>query len=229
MSSKRKRGAGQPRRSERAVDEKKSGVLFIVSAPSGSGKSTLVGRVLKELDRLRFSISHTTRASRPGEQHGVDYFFVTRDEFERMIREGKFVEHAVVFGNYYGTSWQAIEAVQSSGDDVILDIDVQGAAQVKQRFGREAPSIFVLPPSFQSLEQRLRGRSSDGDEVIRERLSRARQEILEYRKYDYVIVNDEINRATDALRSIIVAHRACQARLEKQIENILHTFGGNPE
>ncbi|MBZ5536954.1 MAG: guanylate kinase [Acidobacteriia bacterium] len=229
MSSNPERVAGQPDRGEVTVDEKNSGVLFIVSAPSGSGKSTLVRRVLKDVGHLRFSISHTTRPSRPDEQQGVDYFFVTRDEFEGMIREGKFVEHAVVYGNYYGTSWEAIEAVRSSGDDVILDIDVQGAAQVKQRFGREAPSIFVLPPSFQSLEQRLRGRSSDGDEVIRERLSRARQEIQEYKKYDYVIINDEINRATDALRSIIVAYRACQSRLEKQIENILHTFGGNPE
>jgi guanylate kinase len=229
MSSKPERVAGQPDRSERAVDEKNSGALFIVSAPSGSGKSTLVRGVLKEVGRLRFSISHTTRPSRSEEQHGVDYFFVTRDEFERMIREEKFVEHAVVFGNYYGTSWQAIEAVRASGDDVILDIDVQGAAQVKQRFGREAPSIFVLPPSFESLEKRLRGRSSDGDEVIRERLSRARQEIQEYSKYDYVIINDEINRATDALRAIIIAHRASQSRLGNQIENILHTFGGNPE
>lgn len=229
MSSKPERVEGQPDRGDRAVDVQNSGVLFIVSAPSGSGKSTLVRRVLKEVGRLRFSISHTTRPARPGEQHGVDYFFVTRDEFERMIQEEKFVEHAVVFGNHYGTSWQAIEAVRLSGDDVILDIDVQGAAQVKQRFGREAPSIFVLPPSFASLEQRLRGRSSDGDEVIRERLGRARQEIQEYSKYDYVIINDEINRATDALRSIIVAHRASQSRLEKQIENILHTFGGNPE
>jgi guanylate kinase len=229
MSSEPNRVRELPDRGEPAVDVKGLGILFIVSAPSGSGKSTLVKRVMKEVDGVRFSISHTTRTPRPGEQNGVDYFFVNRDEFERMIREQRFVEHAVVYGNYYGTSWQEIEAARSSGDDVILDIDVQGAAQVKQRFGKEAPSIFVLPPSFQILEQRLRGRSSDGDEVIRQRLDRAHREIQEYARYDYVIINDEINSATDALRSIILAHRACQPRLEKQIENILHTFGGKPE
>jgi guanylate kinase len=224
-----KTGFKAPDRGERTVDVKSPGILFIVSAPSGSGKSTLVKRVMKAVDRVRFSISHTTRTPRPGEQNGVDYFFVSPDEFERMIGEEGFVEHAVVFDNFYGTSWREIEAARSSGEDVILDIDVQGAAQVKQRFGREAPSIFVLPPSFQILEQRLRGRSSDGDEVIRRRLNRAQREIQEYTNYDYVIINDEVDRAADTLRSIILAHRASQPRLKKQIENILHTFGGKPE
>lgn len=204
-------------------------MLFIVSAPSGSGKSTLVKRVMKEVSHLRFSISHTTRAPRSGEQDGVDYFFISREKFEEMIQGEKFVEHAVVFGNYYGTSRREVEAEQASGDDVILDIDVQGAAQVKARWGREVPSIFVLPPSYRILEERLRGRSSDGDEVIRQRLERARREILEYAKYDYVIVNDEINRATDVLRSIILAHRACQSRSENVVKKILQTFGGHPE
>ena len=211
------------------MEEKSPGMLFIVSAPSGSGKSTLVKRVMKEVGHLRFSISHTTRAPRSGEQDGVDYFFISREKFEEMIRGEKFVEHAVVFRNYYGTSRREVETEQASGDDVILDIDVQGAAQVKARWGREVPSIFVLPPSYRILEERLRGRSSDGDEVIRQRLERARREILEYAKYDYVIVNDEINRATDVLRSIILAHRACQSRSETVVKKILQTFGGHPE
>lgn len=211
------------------VEEKKQGSLFIVSAPSGSGKSTLVKRVMNDLAGLKFSISHTTRPPRAGEQNGVEYFFVSREEFATMIRQDKFVEYAVVFGNYYGTSWREIETAQEWGDDVILDIDVQGAAQVKQRFGSSAPSIFVLPPSYTTLEQRLRGRSSDGDAVIRQRLEIARREIREYQKYDYVIINDEIERATEILRSIIIAHRAVQSRLKKDVEKILHTFGGNTE
>lgn len=208
------------------VEGKLQGTLFIVSAPSGSGKSTLVKRVMSQLKRLRFSISHTTRPSRAGERNGVDYFFVDRSTFESMIRGNQFVEHAIVFGNYYGTSCREIEAAQASGDDVILDIDVQGAAQVKQRFGPEVPSIFVLPPSYKVLEQRLRGRSSDGDVVIRQRLEMARREILEFSKYDYVVINEDIERATEMLRSIILAHRARQSRVKDQVENILQTFGG---
>jgi guanylate kinase len=209
--------------------EKGLGLLFIVSAPSGSGKSTLVNRVMGEVERLRFSISHTTRAPRAGEENGVNYYFISREEFERMVREGKFVEHAVVFENHYGTTWNEIEKARESGNDVILDIDVQGAAQVKKRFGSEAPSIFVLPPSYKTLEDRLRGRSSDGDEVIRQRLENARREILEFEKYDYVIVNDEIDRASGVLRSIIAAHRARQIRLKTEVAKILQTFGGNTE
>lgn len=210
-----------------SVDEKIHGILFIVSAPSGSGKSTLVKRVMGEVGHLRFSISHTTRSPRTGEHEGVDYFFVSRDEFEKMVRGGQFVEHAVVFGNQYGTSWREIEVAQESGDDVILDIDVQGAAQVKQQFGNEVPSIFIMPPSYDMLERRLRGRSSDGDAVIRHRLEEARQEILKFCNYDYVIINDEIERATGILRSIIFAHRARQSRLKSQVEQILTTFGGS--
>lgn len=209
------------------MEEKSQGILFIVSAPSGSGKSTLVKRVMETVDHLRFSISHTTRPPRPGEQNGVDYFFTSRDEFEAMIRDQQFVEHAVVFGNYYGTTWREIEAARRTGQDVILDIDVQGAAQVKKRFGDEAPSIFVLPPSYAILEQRLRGRSSDGDAVIRQRLEMARREILEYARYDYVIINDAIDGSTEVLRSIVLAQRARQDRLKKEVESILHTFGGN--
>jgi guanylate kinase len=209
------------------VDEKNHGILFIVSAPSGSGKSTLVKRVMGEVGHLRFSISHTTRSARVGEHNGVDYFFVSGDEFEKMVQDGQFVEHAVVFGNHYGTSWREIEVAQETGDDVILDIDVQGAAQVKQRFGNEVPSIFILPPSYDTLEGRLRGRSSDGDAVIRHRLEEARQEILQFGNYDYVIINDEIERATGILRSIIISHRARQSRLKSQVEQILRTFGGS--
>ena len=205
------------------------GILFVVSAPSGSGKSTLVKRVLREVPGLRFSISHTTRPPRDGEQNGVDYFFVSLEEFQTMIRDGKFVEHAMVYGNHYGTTWREIEAARATGEDVLLDIDVQGAAQVRERFGPDIPSVFVLPPSYEILEQRLRGRSSDGDEEIRRRLEMARREINQFDQYDYAIVNDNVDRAAEVLRSIIAAHRARRSRLKDKIVEIIQTFGGHSE
>ncbi len=207
----------------------KRGAIFIVSAPSGSGKSTLVKRVMERISGLRFSVSHTTRPPRAGEVNGMDYFFVERKQFEEMIREDRFVEHATVFGNYYGTAWHEIEAAQQSGDDVLLDIDVQGAGQVKQRFGAEATSVFVLPPSYQVLEQRLRTRNSDGDAVIERRLQNARREIQEFEKYDYVIINDDVTRAAGVLESIIQAQRAQQRRMKQQVLKIIQTFGGISE
>jgi guanylate kinase len=212
-----------------AVEQKIPGILFIVSAPSGSGKSTLVQRVMRDVPNLRFSVSHTTREPRAGEHNGVEYFFVSRSEFEAMVRQNKFIEHASVFGNDYGTTWEQIELARTAGGDVLLDIDVQGAAQVKQRFGKEAPSIFVLPPSYEVLEARLRGRSSDGDAVIRKRLEMARREIREFLKYDYVVINDDLNRASEVLRSIIVAHRARQNHQREKVGKILQSFGGNIE
>ncbi|MDD5544592.1 MAG: guanylate kinase [Acidobacteriia bacterium] len=217
-----------PHAAPTSLAEKAKGLLFIVSAPSGSGKSTLVQRVLHEVPHLCFSVSHTTRPPRAGERNGVEYFFVSPEDFESMVRRGEFVEHAKVFGNDYGTTWKQVEEAQASGD-VLLDIDVQGAAQVKQRFGEEAPSVFLLPPSFEVLEERLRGRSSDGDAVIQKRLETARREIREYSKYDYVIVNDDLDRAAEVLRSIIQAQRARQIRQREEIRKILKSFGGNIE
>lgn len=221
----------QPRRQDEHTGDAAvaTGILFIVSAPSGSGKSTLVKRVMEEVPGLRFSISHTTRPIRNGERDGVDYFFVSPEEFQALIRDGMFVEHALVYGNHYGTTWREIKAAQATGKDVLLDIDVQGAAQVRERFGPEAPSIFVLPPSYEILEQRLRGRSSDGDAVIGHRLETARREIRQFDQYDYVIVNDHVDRAAEVLRSIIVAHRARASRAQHRVLEIIQTFGGLSE
>ena len=153
--------------------------IFIISAPSGSGKSTLVSRVRRSLPNLEFSISYTTRSPRGAEQDGREYFFVSRKEFEDMIRKGEFLEHADVFGNYYGTSRSFLSKAEQQGKDLLLDIDVQGARQIKANYA-DAVSIFVLPPSWQELEGRLRGRATEGEEVISRRLQRAREEVNDH-------------------------------------------------
>src|SRR5262245_55038389 len=183
------------------------GQLFIVSAPSGTGKTTLVERLVQCVPDLRMSRSYTSRLARPGEQDGVDYNFITRGQFETMAREGRFLEWADVFGNYYGTSAADTEAVLASGEGVVLVIDVQGARQVRSR-GIETIGIFVLPPSAGVLEQRLRGRSKDSEEQIRRRLRVASAEVDEYAQYEYVVINNEIDAAVGRLQSIVGAERA---------------------
>lgn len=187
-----------------------AGILFIISAPSGSGKSTLVNEVRKQLTGIEFSVSWTTRAPRGSEQHGREYNFTTRAEFERMLAEGQFLEHAEVFGNYYGTARSSLEAARREGHDLVLDIDVQGAAQVRARMP-EAVSIFVLPPNPRVLRTRLRNRSRaegvvDEEEVYR-RLSEARGEIENYRQYGYILVNDILDRAVAQLEAVVLAER----------------------
>src|SRR5664279_404681 len=187
-----------------------AGILFIISAPSGSGKSTLVSELRKYQDGLQFSVSYTTRAPRGSEVDGREYHFITRDEFERMVAAGEFLEYAEVFGNYYGTARRSLGEAEREGKDLLLDIDVQGAAQVRERLP-EAVSIFVMPPTPEILATRLRNRSrAEGhveEEVIDRRLAKARQEIENYRQYVYILVNDILDRAVEELAAIVLAER----------------------
>ena len=187
-----------------------AGILFIISAPSGSGKSTLVNEVRKQLSGIEFSVSWTTRAPRGSEQDGREYHFTTREEFERMLADGLFMEHAEVFGNYYGTARSSLEHARRDGHDLVLDIDVQGAAQVRTAMP-EAVSIFVLPPNPRVLRTRLRNRSrAEGvvnEEEVYRRLSEASKEIENYRQYGYILVNDVLDRAVAQLEAVVLAER----------------------
>ena len=198
----------------------KKGNIFIISAASGTGKTTLVSRLLKNHDDIRVSISHTTRQPREGEVHGVHYHFVPKDEFESLIEQRAFLEHANVFGNYYGTSIVGVNSLSEEGYDVILEIDVQGAAQVRKSLP-EASSIFILPPSFEVLAQRLIGRGTDSEEVIQTRLSKARHEIEQSVLFDYVVVNDDLDRAEADLFHIIKAGRLKKSSQQGFISNLL--------
>jgi len=187
-----------------------AGILFIISAPSGSGKSTLVNEVRKQLTGIEFSVSWTTRPPRGSEQDGREYLFTSREGFERMVAEDEFLEHAEVFGNYYGTARASLEQARREGHDLVLDIDVQGATQVRAKMP-DAVSIFVLPPNPKVLRTRLRNRSRaegvvDEAEVYR-RLSEARKEIENYREYGYILVNDILDRAVAQLEAIVLAER----------------------
>ncbi len=197
--------------------------VFIISAPSGSGKSTLVSRLLNEIALLAFSVSYTTRKPRAREIEGQAYHFIDRAEFERRLAANEFLEWADVFGNYYGTHADALENAIKLGKDLVLDIDVQGAAQLKKRIP-DAVTIFVLPPSREVLEQRLRARSQDAEEVIRRRLADAAREIRNYRLYDYVLVNDDLDLAAETLKAIVRAERVRRIRVEEKVQPILDTF-----
>ena len=197
--------------------------VFIISAPSGSGKSTLTHRLLDETPNLRFSISYTTRAPRGQEVNGKEYFFITREEFERRIKMGEFLEFAQVFDNFYGTHISELDRADMEGVDLILDIDVQGARQLKDRIPA-AVSIFILPPSREVLEQRLRARGQDSEPVIERRLHEAAEEIRKYSQYDYVLVNREVEASVDTLKSIVKATRSRRDRMEREIRPILETF-----
>jgi guanylate kinase len=181
-------------------------LVFIVSAPSGSGKSTLVRELLRVVPRLEFSISYTTRAPRGSEQNGREYFFVSREQFERMIDERDFLEYAEVFGNYYGTAWSFLADAQKKGNDLLLDIDVQGAEIVRGKLS-QAVSIFIAPPDRKTLEWRLRHRGLDSPAVIQRRLHDASREIAAYNKYDYVLINDDLQQSVDRLRAIVLTER----------------------
>jgi guanylate kinase len=198
--------------------------VFIISAPSGSGKSTLVARLLKEVEGLTFSVSCTTRAPRGTEKPGQAYDFIDRSEFLERIEAGEFLEHADVFGNFYGTHRSALEKAQEQRKDLVLDIDVQGAAQLKKRIP-DAVTIFILAPSREILERRLRDRSQDSDEVIRRRLENAVREIGDYNQYDYVLVNEDLEKAVESLKAIVRAERVKRIRVEEKIRPILATFG----
>ena len=181
-------------------------IVYIVSAPSGSGKSTLVSELFKMVRNLDFSISYTTRPPRGSEQNGKEYFFVSKEGFEAMIAADEFLEHAIYDGNYYGTARRFLREAEARGNDLVLDIDVQGASQIKQRIP-EAVSIFILPPDREKLEWRLRNRGLDSEAVIRRRLDTARREIENYSKYDYILVNNLLEQSADQLRDIVLAVR----------------------
>jgi guanylate kinase len=201
------------------------GSIIVISAPSGAGKSTLVKRLLAALPGLRFSVSCTTRPPRPGEKNARDYFFVTRERFQRMIAAEEFVEWADVFGHLYGTSRRQLRAAQEAGKDILLDIDVQGHRQVRKKLP-EAVSIFVLPPSFRELARRLRARHSDTPGVIERRLRDARKEIRHWPEYDYLVVNDRLPQAVQALRAAVEAARVRRQTQQERARYICRTFGG---
>jgi guanylate kinase len=199
-----------------------SGIVYIISAPSGSGKSTLTNELLKSVPRLQFSVSYTTRLPRGSEKDGREYHFVSVVEFQRMIAADEFLEYACVFGDYYGTSRGYLREAQAAGNDLVLDIDVQGARQVKERIPHEAVSIFILPPSRDELEKRLRRRSEgekqvetaerrrsdeERNRIIQKRLQTAAKEIENYCTYDYILVNDQLEQSIDRLKAIVLAER----------------------
>ena len=216
MSSENKRVTGnQPER----------GNLIVVSAPSGAGKSSLAERVLKRLEGLKFSVSYTTRQPRGSEQHGVDYFFVSDDQFSAMRERDEFLECAEVHGFLYGTHEAPVEELLSQGFDVMLDIDVQGAEQVRRRVP-EAILIFIMPPSSEVLEARLRARNLNSSGDIDRRLRNAAIEVQLYERFDYVVLNEDLDRALAQLEAIIVAERCRPDRQRNRIESVIATFGG---
>jgi guanylate kinase len=210
-------------RDSSGVSGKHVPAVFIISAPSGSGKSTLVSRLMASDPQLRFSVSYTTRSPRGTEKPGESYNFISRADFEARISRGEFLEHAEVFGNYYGTHREVLRQAQSEGRDLILDIDVQGARQLKRSIP-EAVTIFVLAPSRDILEQRLRARSEDSEDVIQRRLRDAAIEISNYKQYDYILINHQVEESVGTLASIVRAERVRRVRMDAQIQPILRSF-----
>ena len=199
------------------------GLLFIVSAPSGTGKSTLVERLVEETPRLSMSRSYTSRPAREGETDGVDYNFVSRDRFDAMIAADEFLEWAPIYWHLYGTRAADTERMLAAGEDVVLVIDVQGARKVRAS-GATITSVFLMPPSQDVLEQRLRGRRKDSEADIQRRLQVARDEVTAFSEYDFVVVNDELTSAVDRLRSVVVAERSRLHRMQRSAETIVSTF-----
>jgi guanylate kinase len=201
------------------------GKLFVIAAPSGAGKTTLVRALMTHVPSLRFSISYTTRKPRPNEQHGRDYFFVDHAEFERMVAAGEFLEHARVFDNYYGTSKPQVESMLREGENVLLEIDWQGAQQIRRALP-ECQTIFILPPSRAALEQRLRGRQTDNDEVIARRLRDSIADMSHWAEFDYVVVNDDFERATAELESIVAGRGEALRRDRSELQTLLPSLLG---
>jgi guanylate kinase len=197
-------------------------MFIVITGPSGCGKSTLANLMLEELENLTFSVSYTTRKKRDAEIEGEDYHFVTTETFEKMIQDEMFIEWAVVHGNYYGTPRSALEKKKKSGD-LLLDIDVQGADQIRKKH-REAVFIFILPPLFPELRKRLEKRGKDSESVIQERLAVAREEIQRYREFDFVVINDELTKAVEELKSVILSQRCRRDIREEEIIPILRSF-----
>jgi guanylate kinase len=197
--------------------------VVVVSAPSGAGKSTVLSRVLEDMPGLRFSVSHTTRSPRPGERDGVEYHFVDRAGFERLRDDGRLLEWAEVHGNLYGTGTAELERARAEGVDLLLDLDVQGAAQVREKMP-DAVTVFILPPSYEVLERRLRGRGQDDEATIRRRLAAAGREIDAFVRYDYVIVNDDLESCAGVLESVVRAARCRVSHASERARFIEQTF-----
>lgn len=197
--------------------------IIVVSAPSGAGKSTILRRVLAEMDQLRFSVSHTTRPPRLGESDGVEYHFVPRERFEELVDAGQLLESAEVHDNLYGTAYEEYRRAESEGVDLLLDLDVQGAAQVRMKF-RDAVCLFLLPPSYAALEARIRGRGQDDEGTIRRRLDGAWREVNLYKDYDYAVVNADLEACVDDVKCVIRAARLRTSRMSGQAAAILATF-----
>jgi len=203
------------------------GLLLIVSAPSGAGKTSLVAALLKRDPRLMVAVSHTTRTRRPQEKNGVNYHFVDAARFQKMAQNGEFLEHAEVFGNHYGTSAEAVDRQRAEGRDVVLEIDFQGAIQIRERYP-EAVSLFILPPSQSALEIRLETRGQDDESVIRERLAKARWEMSHYAEYDYLIVNDAFETAVDDMCCIVRAERLRLRPQRDRLQTLLQDLLSEP-
>lgn len=209
------------------VDNRKNyqGKLFVISAPSGAGKTSLVARCLKDNPHLRVSVSHTTRPPRAGEVNGENYYFVDKPTFEHMINESKFLESAVVFDNFYGTSQHEVETRLAAGEDLILEIDWQGAEQVRKQF-KNCSSIFILPPSLDVLKQRLSDRGKDDANVIARRLAKAQEEIAHYVEFDYLLINDDFEQAAKELNAIFlnsfILKKAQSEPMQKLLLNLLN-------
>jgi len=197
-------------------------MIFVITGPSGCGKTTLICKLLKKMKDVQFSVSHTTRKKRNSEREGRDYYFVSKPEFEELVKSEKFVEWAVIHGNYYGTSKKEIEKKGGKGD-LLLDVDVQGARQVKSKL-KKAVFIFVLPPSFEELRRRVKERGEDSPEMIQKRLELARKDIRSYPMFDYIIVNDKLERAVEELEAIILSLRCRLDSRRKEIMPILRNF-----
>ena len=202
------------------------GSLFIISSPSGGGKNTLIKELLKKISRVCYSISFTTRKIREGEKNGRDYFFVSKSKFENLIEQNEFLEHAEVHGNLYGTSKARVKEELAAGNDVILDVDVQGAKTVRKKIPKAA-SIFILPPSYKILSERLKSRNTETQEALKVRLNNAKQEVKAFKIFDYIIVNDELERASDKLKAIFLAERLRRDRQIGEIHDILRSFGSS--
>ncbi len=199
------------------------GNLFVISAPSGSGKTTLVRRLLDTLDDVQFSISFTTRSARGSERDGIDYHFIAEAAFRSKIEDGEFLEWAEVHGNLYGTSKIETEKIRAGGEDILMDVDVQGATQVRKA-QPDAVTLFIMPPSFGVLEERLRGRRQDSDKVIEGRLNEARHEIHHYKDYDYVLINDSVERTSELFKALVLAERMRPHLLQDRIRPIIDSF-----
>ena len=201
------------------------GSVFVISAPSGAGKTTLIEKLRSSVRGLAFSVSYTTRPPRAGEKNGRDYFFVSPQEFKRRKAQGEFVEWARVHSHYYGTSWRKLSEAQEAGQDILLDIDVQGHKKLRRKIPGTV-SVFVLPPSFADLDDRLRRRHKDSPEVIAERLAMSRREVAHWKEYDYVIVNDRLSAAAQALRNIVLASRLRRQCQDRRVKEIIGKFIG---